>query len=131
MVQKLNEKQVDLLRFLQRQTTPVRSADLDGRVVRALKSRSCIEERNGVVRLTENGRALLHEGPPPRRRARRVSAERGAVQARSQTILRALEMLENALPAEAEVAVGSMFAYADDVVAGFRAYARDLVRKKA
>ncbi|CAA9334020.1 MAG: hypothetical protein AVDCRST_MAG89-2273, partial [uncultured Gemmatimonadetes bacterium] len=55
----------------------------------------------------------------------------GASHARAKAIRRAIELLEMALPKEAEVAVGTMFAYADDVVDGFRKYARALEKKKS
>lgn len=127
----LNEKQADLLRFLNRQTGPVSSTDLDGRVVRALKSRDCIKEvRSGWIEVTEEGRAALESKPARRRRGRRPNVEKTAGHARAQAIRRALEALELALPKDAEVAVGNIFAYADDVVDGFRKYARSLEKKK-
>jgi hypothetical protein len=131
MSQALNDKQVDLLRYLHRQASPVSAADLDGRIVRALKSRDCIEEHNGRVMVTESGRAVLEGGAVPRKRQRRIRAEQGASHARAKAIRRAIELLEMALPKEAEVAVGNMFAYADDVVDGFRKYARALEKKKS
>jgi hypothetical protein len=131
MSQALNDKQVDLLRYLHRQASPVSAADLDGRIVRALKSRDCIEEHNGRVMVTDSGRAVLEGGAVPRKRQRRIRAEQGASHARAKAIRRAIELLEMALPKEAEVAVGNMFAYADDVVDGFRKYARALEKKKS
>lgn len=127
----LNEKQADLLRFLTRQTAPVSSAELDGRVVRALKSRACIQEvRSGWIQVTDEGRAALESKPQRRRRGRRPNVEKTAGHARAQAIRRAIEALERALPNEAEVAVGNIFAYADDVVDGFRKYARKLEQKR-
>ncbi len=127
----LNEKQADLLRFLTRQSGPISSADLDGRVVRALKSRACIHEvRNGWIEVTDEGRAALESKPERRRRGRRPNVEKTAGHARAQAIRRAIEALERALPNEAEVAVGNIFAYADDVVDGFRKYARQLEQKR-
>lgn len=125
----LNDKQADLLRYLERQSGPVPSADLDGRIVRALKSRECIEEQGGMVTVTEQGRAALSMKPARRTRGRRPAVEKSAGHARAQAIRRALEALEAALPREAEVAVGPLFAYADDVVQGFRRYARSLERR--
>ena len=122
----LNEKQTDLLRFLTRQSAPVPTDGLDGRVIRALKSRDCIVERNGHISVTEEGRAALEAKPVRRRRGRRPNVEKTAGHARAQAIRRAIEALELALPKEAEVAVGNIFAYADDVVDGFRKYARKL-----
>jgi glutathione S-transferase len=124
----LNDKQADLLRYLDRQSGPVSSADLDGRVIRALKSRACIEEKDGMVTVTEQGRAALSQRPARRTRGRRPAVEKSAGHARAQAIRRALDALEAALPRDAEVAVGPLFAYADDVVQGFRRYARSLER---
>jgi hypothetical protein len=125
----LNDKQVDLLRYLERQSGPVATAELDGRIVRALVSRACIEERAGMVTMTEQGREALTRKPVPRRRGRRPSVERSPAHGRAQAIRRALDALEAALPTDAEVAVGPIFAYADDVVQGFRRYARSLERR--
>jgi hypothetical protein len=122
----LNEKQTDLLRFLTRQSAPVSTEGLDGRVIRALKSRDCIVERNGHISVTEEGRAALDTTPVRRRRGRRPNVEKTAGHARAQAIRRAIQALELALPKEAEVAVGNIFAYADDVVDGFRKFARKL-----
>lgn len=127
----LNDKQADLLRFLSRQGAgPVSSADLDGRVIRALRSRGCISDaRPGWVQVTDLGRSALETTLPERpRRGRRSNAEKSSGYARAQAIRRALDVLESAVPSEAEVAVGAIFAYADDVVDGFRRYARRLER---
>src|SRR5215217_8059349 len=78
MAQALNEKQADLLRFLTRQSDPVPTDDLDGRIIRALKLRECIVERNGRVSVTEEGPAAVAAAPtwrrPPATPARRPSA---------------------------------------------------------
>jgi hypothetical protein len=129
MPNRLNDKQADLLRFLERQSAPVPVTDLDGRVVRALRSRACIRESGGMVEVTDEGRAALTAAPPVRRRGRRPAAEKSAGHGRAQAIRRALDALERALPRDAEVAVGPIFAYADDVVQGFRRYARSLERR--
>lgn len=129
MPTKLNDKQADLLRHLDRQDAPVAVSDLDGRVVRALRSRDCIREEAGRVTITDEGRAALSHTPPRRTRGRRPAVEKSAGHARAQAIRRALEALERALPRDAEVAVGPIFAYADDVVQGFRRYARSLERR--
>ena len=129
MAQALNEKQSDLLRFLTRQSGPVSTDGLDGRIIRALKARECIVERNGLVSVTDQGRAALESKPQRRRRGRRPNVEKTAGHARAQAIRRAIDALELALPKEAEVAVGNIFAYADDVVDAFRKYARSLERR--
>ncbi|HEX2204900.1 MAG TPA: hypothetical protein VHG91_16440 [Longimicrobium sp.] len=125
----LNEKQLDLLRYLFRQTGPVLEDHLDGRVVRALKSRDLVDEKGGWVSLSDAGRAEFE-----RARRRRVAnphvgeAAGSARGARAEAIIRAVEALELALPRDAELMVGDMPAYVDDVVAGLRGYARRLAR---
>ena len=124
----LNDKQLDLLRHLYRQTGPVPEDHLDGRVVRALRSRDLVAEKSGWVSLTDAGRAEFEKV-----RRRRVAsphvAESGSPRhARAEAIIRAVEALELALPRDAEVMVGDMPAYADDVVQGLRGYARRLAR---
>ena len=125
----LNDKQADLLRYLDRQSGPVPASELDGRVIRALRSRELIQEQDGLVAVTPEGRAALESKPARRTRGRRPAVEKSAGHARAQAIRRALEALEGALPKDAEVAVGPIFAYADDVVQGFRRYARQIERK--
>jgi hypothetical protein len=124
----LNEKQVDLLRHLFRQTGPVLSDHLDGRVVRALRSRGLVDEKGGWLSLTDAGRAEFEKA----RRRRVVSPHAAEVTnsraSRAEAIIRAIEALELALPRDAEVMVGDMPAYADDVVQGLRGYARQLAR---
>lgn len=126
--EKLNDKQVDLLRYLYRQTGPVPSAHLDGRVVRALKSRGLVEEKGEWVTVSDAGRNEFEK-----LRRRRVSSPHVAEgasprHARAEAIIRAVEALELALPRDAEVMVGDIPAYADDVVQGLRGYARQLAR---
>jgi hypothetical protein len=123
----LNEKQVDLLRHLYRQTGPVLSDHLDGRVVRALRSRGMVEEKGGWLTLTDSGRTEFEK--LRRRRVASPHAEVASPRAsRAEAIIRAVEALELALPRNAEVMVGDMPAYADDVVQGLRGYARQLAR---
>jgi len=126
----LNDKQVDLLRHLYRQTGPVPSDHLDGRVVRALRSRGLVHEKGDWVTVTDAGRAEFEKV-----RRRRVSSSHSHVmegasprQSRAEAIIRAVEALELALPRDAELMVGDIPAYADDVVAGLRGYARQLAR---
>lgn len=123
----LNEKQVDLIRHLYRQTGPVLTDNLDGRVIRALRSRGLVEEKGGWLSLTADGRAEFEK----LRRRRVASSHQDTAnprQARAEAIIRAVEALELALPRDAEVMVGDMPAYADDVVNGLRGFARRLAR---
>lgn len=124
----LNDKQLDLLRYLYRQTGPVPSDHLDGRVVRALKLRDLLEEKNGWVNLSDGGRAEFEKVRRRRVSGLRVGEGGSPRQSRAEAIIRAVEALELALPRDAEVMVGDMPAYADDVVAGLRGYARQLAR---
>jgi hypothetical protein len=123
----LNEKQVDLLRHLYRQTGPVLMDHLDGRVVRALRSRGLVQARGEWLSLTDAGKAEFEKV-----RRRRVVSPHSEVanprHARAEAIIRAVEALELALPRDAELMVGDMLAYADDVVQGLRGFARQLTR---
>ncbi|HLL81947.1 MAG TPA: hypothetical protein VK420_04825 [Longimicrobium sp.] len=124
----LNEKQTDLLRYLSRQTGPVPVDHLDGRVVRALKSRALIDERNGWVSVSNQGRDEFETKVRRRRAFSPHSGDSGARNARAESIKRAIDALELALPKDAEVMIGEMPAYADDVMEGLRLFARRLAR---
>jgi hypothetical protein len=124
----LNEKQTDLLRYLSRQTGPVPVDHLDGRVVRALKSRALIDERNGWVSVSNQGRDEFETKVRRRRAFSPHSGDSGARNARAESIKRAIDALELALPKDAEVMIGEMPAYADDVMEGLRIFARRLAR---
>jgi len=122
----LNEKQTDLLRYLSRQTGPVPVDHLDGRVVRALKSRQLIDERNGWVSVSNEGRTEFETKIRRRRAFSPHAGEGGTRSARAEAIRRAVEALEMALPRDAELMVGEMPAYADDVTESLRRFARRL-----
>ena len=126
----LNETQVDLLRHLYRQTGPVLSDHVDGRVIRALRSRGLVEEKGGWLGLTADGRSEF-EKLRRRRVATHHSTDANPREARADAIFRAVEALELALPRDVEVMVGDMPAYADDIVQGLREYARRLGRGPA
>jgi DNA-binding MarR family transcriptional regulator len=122
----LNEKQVDLLRHLYRQTGPALSDHLDGRVVRALRSRGMVDEKAGWLSLTDSGREAFEK-----LRRRRVGSREEANasrNARAEAIIRAVEALEVALPRGVEVMVGDMPANVDDITQGLRGFARRLAR---
>ncbi len=124
----LNDKQIDLLRHLYRQTGPVLADNLDGRVVRALRSRDLVHERNGWVSLSDAGRE--HFENVRRRRVHNphaiAHADSDPRSGRAAAIMKALDALELAVPRDAEVMVGDMPAYADDILTGLRRYARTL-----
>jgi len=127
----LNDKQLDLLRYLYRQTGPVPCDHLDGRVVRALKSRGLLEEKGDWISVSDAGRVEFEK--VRRRRVANPHAMAGngggsPRNARAEAIIRAVEALELALPRDAELMVGDIPAYADDVVTALRGYARQLAR---
>jgi hypothetical protein len=122
----LNEKQTDLLRYLSRQTGPVPTDHLDGRVVRALKSRQLVDERNGWVSVSVQGRSEFETKIRRRRAFSPHSIESGARTARAESIKRAIDALELAMPKDAELMIGEIPAYADDVMEGLRRFARRL-----
>lgn len=124
----LSPKQADLLRDLSRRTTPVPVDHLDGRVLRALESRNFVERQNGWVVVTDEGRSHFQTHVRRRRKVGRIAAEATPRSARAESIIRAVEILELALPLEAELQVGDVHAYADDVVQGLRRLARQLER---
>jgi hypothetical protein len=122
----LSEAQEEVLRYLVRQTGPVPTDHVDGRVSRALQSRGLIQEIRGWVRPTEAAEPYLrsHTRKDRERSARRAgNSARGA---RSEAILRAVEALEEALPRGAELMIAELPAYGDDVVAALRRLAREM-----
>ena len=122
----LSVAQEDFLRYLLRQSGPVLEDHVDGRGVRALLVRGLIRRRDGWITPTEE--AAVHLAAHDRR-DREAWARRAAQSpqgARAQAVLRAVEQLEKALPSDAEVIVGDQPAYADDVLAGLRRFARGL-----
>jgi hypothetical protein len=126
---RLNEAQADLLRHLCRQAGPVPADHADGRIVRALVARGLVREEEGWVTPTPEG--AEHYETHVRRR-RRAGTDAGTRSARAESILRALEAIELAIPRDAEVRVGGdTIAYADDVITGLREFARQLVTKSS
>lgn len=63
---------------------------------------------------------------PPKPRPQGPRAGNSARGARSEAILRAVEVLEDALPRGAELMIAELPAYGDDVVAGLRRLAREM-----
>lgn len=125
---RLNDQQAAMLREIVRQGGAVSAEQLDGRVAQALARRGLLRFNIDSVVLTQAGwnyKWVANE-PAVRETARRRSA--GA--ARAAAIWRAVELLDRALPAGAEVLVGPIMAAAQDLVDGFRKYARDLERSK-
>jgi hypothetical protein len=122
----LSKSQEAALRYLLQQTGPVPVDHLDGRVPRALVARGLVEESRGWVSPSPTAapQLLSHTRTGRERSARRAArTPRGA---RSDAILRAVEALELALPRGAELMIGTLPAYADDVLAGLRRLAREM-----
>jgi hypothetical protein len=86
-------------------------------------------ESSGWVSPTEAGRAHFELVRRRRRRAPGPDAEPRSV--RAEVILRHVDGLERAIRGDAEIKVGDVPAYADDVLEGLREYARDLERLPA
>lgn len=123
---KLSRAQEEFLRYLLRQTSPVPEDHVDGRVLRALLARRLVLSSGGWVSPTDEAAVQLssHARRDQRLRARR--ADRSPQSARAEAVFRAVDQLEAALPLDAELLVGEQPAYADDVLAGLRRFAREL-----
>ena len=122
----LSASQEEVLRYLVRQTGPVPADHLDGRVVRALAARGLVKEEARWVSPTRTAEPSLrvHSRRDRARSLRR--AGNSPRSARGEAILRATDMLEQALPRGAEMMIAEMPAYGDDVVAGLRKLAREM-----
>ena len=124
----LNDQQAAMLRDIVRQGGAVSAEQLDGRIAQALARRGLLRFNSDAVVVTELGRNYKQAASEPA--IRMTARRRTAAAARAASIWRAIEQLDVALPPNAEVLVGSMMAAADDVVEGFRKYARALERSK-
>jgi hypothetical protein len=93
-------------------------------VVRALKSRQLVDERNGWVSVSDQGRDEFETKIRRRRAFSPYSVESGARNARAGSMKRAIEALDRALPRDTELMIGDMPANADDVMEGLQRFAR-------
>ena len=123
---RLSPAQEEMLRYLLRQTGPVLGDHLDGRVVRALTSRGLVGEERGWVTPTAEGRDYFQRHERVERGRRRRRSELGRGSGRAAAILKVVERLEAVIPRNAELMVGDLPCYADDLLAGLRRYARQL-----
>ena len=126
-VSNLSEKQEEVLRYILRQTGPVPEDHVDGRVMRALLSRNLVTSSGGWVRPTDVAATFLHRHAKRERQTSVRRATQSARGARGEAILRAVDLLEEALPRDAELMIGGHPAYGDDIVAGLRRMARAMV----
>ncbi|HEX7241055.1 MAG TPA: hypothetical protein VF263_12355 [Longimicrobiaceae bacterium] len=127
----LNTKQSDVLRELSRRTAPVPEELLDGRVVRALESRGLVERRDEGVVLSEEGRAHFQDHVRRRRRATQHGAEADPRTARADAIRRAVDVLQLAVPMDADLSVGDVRVEAEELLNGLRRFAQQVERKAA
>jgi hypothetical protein len=123
---RLSQAQEDCLRYLLRQTSAVPEEHVDGRVLRALLSRRLIVRSGGWVRPAEDAAEHLSSHARRDRQNRTRRAGQSAQSARAEAVLRAVDQLEAALPLDAELLLGTQPAYADDVIAGLRRFAREM-----
>lgn len=126
---RLSGAQEQALRLLCRQSEPMLADHLDGRVLRGLKANGMAVESGGWVSPTDAGQAHFELIRRRRRRAPGPDAEPRSI--RAEAILRHVDGLERAIRGDAEIKVGDVPAYADDILEGLRRYAKDLERTPA
>jgi hypothetical protein len=122
---RVNNTQEDMLRLLAQSEADVPFDDLDGRVVRALEGRGLVRRVDGLVQLTDAGRAFYESKVRRRRRARSgwvksaTTATEGtedrAVRARS--IREAVDALQRAIGSADELEIGDLEATAEQAFA--------------
>ena len=121
----VNTTQEDMLRQLALAEQPVPFDDLDGRVVRALEGRGLVRKAEGLVSLTDAGRAFYESKVRRRRRARSGWVKAQAVPAegtedrsvRAQSIRDAVDALQRAIGGADHLEIGDLTASADDAFA--------------
>lgn len=122
---RVNSTQEDMLRQLALAESPVPFDDLDGRVVRALEGRGLVRKAEGLVTLTDEGRAFYESKVRRRRRARSAWVKATPVPAegtedrrmRAQSIREAVDALQRAIGGADHLEIGDLEANADDAFA--------------
>jgi hypothetical protein len=122
---RVNNTQEDMLRQLALAESPVPFDDLDGRVVRALEGRGLVRRTDGLVELTDAGRAFYESKVRRRRRARSGWVKSAPAptegtedrSVRAQSIREAVDALQRAIGGMEPVEVGDLQASADDAFA--------------
>jgi hypothetical protein len=122
---RVNNTQEDMLRQLALAEAPVPFDDLDGRVVRALEGRGLVRRAEGLVVLTDAGRAFYESKVRRRRRARSGWVKASPVPTegtedrtvRARSIREAVDALQRAIGSADELEIGDLQANADDAFA--------------
>lgn len=122
---RVNNTQEDMLRLLAQSEAPVPFDDLDGRVVRALEGRGLVRRADGLVQLTDAGRAFYESKVRRRRRARSgwVKAATVATEGtedrtvRARSIREAVDALQRAIGSADRLEIGDLDAPADEAFA--------------
>jgi hypothetical protein len=132
----VNTTQEDMLRQLALAEQPVPFDDLDGRVVRALEGRGLVRKSDGLVVLTDAGRAFYESKVRRRRRARSGWVKQSPVPAegtedrrtRAQSIRDAVDALQRAIGDADRLEIGDLDAPAEQAFAGLLELAERIER---
>lgn len=122
---RVNNTQEDMLRLLAQAESPVPFDDLDGRVVRALEGRGLVRRVDGLVQLTDAGRAFYESKVRRRRRARSgwvksaTTATEGTEDrtVRARSIREAVDALQRAIGSADGLEIGDLEAPAEQAFA--------------
>jgi hypothetical protein len=123
---RLSDTQEALLRYLLQQDGHVPTDHLDGRSLRALERQDLISVQNGWAAPTLRARSHFEAHVHQQRRIMHRRIQSGRASARAGAVLRAADELERAIPRGSELMLGDVPAYADDVLAGLRRFAREM-----
>jgi hypothetical protein len=122
---RVNNTQEDMLRLLAQSEAPVPFDDLDGRVVRALEGRGLVRRVDGLVQLTDAGRAFYESKVRRRRRARSGWAKSAPAATegtedrtvRARSIREAVDALQRAIGSADTLEIGDLEAPAEQAFA--------------
>ncbi|HYW10666.1 MAG TPA: hypothetical protein VE871_01885 [Longimicrobium sp.] len=122
---RVNNTQEDMLRLLAQSEAPVPFDDLDGRVVRALEGRGLVRRVDGLVQLTDAGRAFYESKVRRRRRARSGWAKSAPAATegtedrtvRARSIREAVDALQRAIGSADALEIGDLEATAEQAFA--------------
>lgn len=133
---RVNNTQEDMLRQLALAEAPVPFDDLDGRVVRALEGRGLVRKSDGLVELTDAGKAFYESKVRRRRRARSGWAKSAPLPVegtedrtvRARSIREAVDALQRAVSDADQLEIGDLEAPARDAFAALLELADRLER---